>query len=47
MTDQQPAPDARVRLDVEGSIAVITNDHPDKHKAFDVAMDQRLFEILG
>lgn len=37
----------RVRLDVDGAIATITNDHPDTHNAFDDAMDQRLFEILG
>jgi enoyl-CoA hydratase/carnithine racemase len=39
--------DDRVRLEVDGAIAVITNDQPDKHNAFDDAMDQRLFEILG
>jgi enoyl-CoA hydratase/carnithine racemase len=37
----------RVRLEIDGRIAVITNDQPDKHNAFDDAMDQRLFEILG
>jgi enoyl-CoA hydratase/carnithine racemase len=37
----------RVRLEIDGPIAVITNDQPDKHNAFDDAMDQRLFEILG
>jgi len=26
---------ARVRLDVDGAIATITNDNPDKHNAFD------------
>jgi enoyl-CoA hydratase/carnithine racemase len=39
--------DQRVRLDIEGAIAVVTNDNPDKRNAFDDAMDQRLFEILG
>jgi enoyl-CoA hydratase/carnithine racemase len=39
--------DPRVRLEIDGPIAVITNDQPDKHNAFDDAMDQRLFEILG
>jgi enoyl-CoA hydratase/carnithine racemase len=39
--------EARVRLEIDGPIAVITNDQPDKHNAFDDAMDQRLFEILG
>lgn len=37
----------RVRLDVDGPVATITNDHPDKHNAFDDSMDARLFEILG
>ena len=36
-----------VRLEVDGGIAVITNDNPDKHNAFDDAMDLQLFEILG
>jgi enoyl-CoA hydratase/carnithine racemase len=37
----------RVRLSIEGPIATITNDNPDKHNAFDDDMDQRLFELLG
>ena len=37
----------RVRLDVNGAIATITNANVDKHNAFDDAMDERLFEILG
>lgn len=37
----------RVRLDVNGAVAVITNDNPDKHNAFDDDMDAALFEILG
>jgi enoyl-CoA hydratase/carnithine racemase len=37
----------RVRLDVDGPIATITNDNPGKHNAFDDEMDARLFEILG
>jgi enoyl-CoA hydratase/carnithine racemase len=37
----------KVRLEIDGPIAVITNDNPDKHNAFDDEMDQRLFEILG
>jgi enoyl-CoA hydratase/carnithine racemase len=36
-----------VRLDVDGPVAVITNDRPDKHNAFDDEMDARLFEILS
>jgi enoyl-CoA hydratase len=40
-------PDARVRLEVDGAIAVVTNDHPDRLNAFDDAMDLRLFEALA
>jgi enoyl-CoA hydratase len=36
----------RVRLVVEGAIATITNDNPDKHNAFDDDMDMQLFEII-
>ena len=36
----------RVRLDVDGAIATITNDNPDKHNAFDDEMDAQLFAIL-
>jgi enoyl-CoA hydratase/carnithine racemase len=39
--------DDRVRLDVDGPVAVITNDHAAKHNAFDDAMDRRLWEILA
>ncbi|UDY34232.1 enoyl-CoA hydratase/isomerase family protein [Dermatobacter hominis] len=39
--------DPRVRLEVEGAVAVITNDNPDKHNAFDDAMDAALFDILA
>lgn len=35
-----------VRLDLEGPIAVITNDNPSKHNAFDDEMDAQLFAIL-
>src|SRR5215470_10104473 len=35
-----------VRLDVDGDIATITNDNPDKHNAFDDDMDMQLFDIL-
>ena len=37
----------KVRLEVDGPIATITNANPDKHNAFDDDMDLRLFEILG
>ena len=36
----------RIRLDYDGPIAIITNDNPDKHNAFDDEMDARLFDIL-
>lgn len=36
----------RVLLDIDGPIATITNNNPDKHNAFDDEMDVRLFEIL-
>ena len=39
-------PDPRVKLDYDGPVAVITNDHPDKKNAFDDEMDLALFEIL-
>jgi len=35
-----------VRLEVDGPVATITNDNPDKHNAFDDDMDVQLFEIL-
>ena len=37
----------KVRLEIDGPIAVITNDNPEKHNAFDDEMDGRLFDILG
>jgi enoyl-CoA hydratase len=37
---------ARVHLEVDGPIAIITNDNPDKHNAFDDEMDVQLFTIL-
>jgi enoyl-CoA hydratase/carnithine racemase len=37
----------RVRLEIDGPIATITNDNTAKHNAFDDAMDQRLFDILA
>ena len=37
----------RVRLDVDGAVATITNDNPDKHNAFDDEMDMELFAILA
>jgi enoyl-CoA hydratase/carnithine racemase len=37
----------RIRLEVDGPIATITNDHPEKHNAFDDDMDLALFGILA
>jgi enoyl-CoA hydratase/carnithine racemase len=37
----------QVRLEVDGAIAVITNDNPEKRNAFTDDMDLQLFEILG
>ncbi len=35
-----------VDLEVDGVIATITNNNPEKHNAFDDAMDLQLFEVL-
>ena len=37
----------QVRLEIDGAIAIITNDNPEKHNAFDDEMDAQLFDILG
>jgi len=37
----------KVRLEVDGAIATITNHNPEKHNAFDDEMDLQLFTILG
>lgn len=37
----------RVSLEIDGPIATITNDHDEKHNAFDDGMDEQLFDILG
>jgi enoyl-CoA hydratase/carnithine racemase len=37
----------RVRLEIDGAVAVITNDNPEKHNAFDDEMDAELFAILA
>ena len=36
-----------VRIDIDGTVATITNDNPDKHNAFDDDMDAQLFAILA
>jgi enoyl-CoA hydratase len=38
--------DERLRLEIDGAIATITNANVDKHNAFDDAMDLALFEAL-
>ena len=40
-------PESRVHLAIDGPIATITNDNPDKHNAFDDDMDLELFDVLG
>ena len=36
-----------ITLEIDGAVAVITNNNPEKHNAFDDDMDARLFDILG
>ena len=36
-----------VELVIDGPIATITNNNPEKHNAFDDDMDAQLFGILG
>ncbi|MDZ4827033.1 MAG: enoyl-CoA hydratase-related protein, partial [Actinomycetota bacterium] len=36
-----------VRLEIDGAIATITNDNPDKHNAFDDDMDAQLFDVFA
>jgi enoyl-CoA hydratase/carnithine racemase len=36
----------RIRMEIDGPIATITNDNVDKHNAFDDEMDWALFEML-
>ncbi len=42
-----PDADDRIRLEIDGPIAVITNANPERHNAFDDEMDGRLWEILA
>jgi enoyl-CoA hydratase/carnithine racemase len=37
----------RVHLEIDGKVATITNDNPDKHNAFDDEMDAELFAVLA
>ncbi len=36
----------RIHLEIDGPVATITNDNPEKHNAFDDDMDAALFDIL-
>ena len=36
-----------VHLEVDGAVATITNDNPEKHNAFDDSMDAQLFDVLA
>lgn len=45
MTKDEPVP-GTVDLDVEGQVAIITNNNPEKRNAFGDDMDVQLFEIL-
>lgn len=42
-----PAERDLVRLEIDGPIAVITNNRPEKHNAMSDEMDRRLFEVLA
>ena len=44
---KEPDMAGQVHLDIDGPIAVITNDNPDKHNAFDDDMDVQLFDALA
>ncbi len=37
----------QVHLEIDGHVAVITNDNADKHNAFDDDMDAQLFAVFG
>lgn len=37
----------RVRLEIDGAVATITNDNPDKHNAFDDEMDAQLWAAFA
>ncbi|MEX1218572.1 MAG: enoyl-CoA hydratase/isomerase family protein [Acidimicrobiales bacterium] len=37
----------QVRLEIDGAIAIITNDNQEKRNAFSDEMDKQLFDILG
>ena len=37
----------RLTLEIDGPVATITNNNPDKHNAFDDEMDVALFDALA
>ena len=37
----------QVRVEIDGPIAIITNDNQEKRNAFSDEMDKQLFDILG
>ena len=47
MSDLSPEDQHLVTLEVDGPIAVITNNRPEKHNAMSDEMDRRLFEVLA
>src|SRR5664280_1132140 len=47
MTSLTPEERHLVRLHVDGPIAVITNNRPEKHNAMSDEMDRRLWEVLA
>jgi enoyl-CoA hydratase/carnithine racemase len=47
MSALSPEDKRLVTLDVDGPIAVISNNRPEKHNAMSDEMDQRLFEVLA
>jgi enoyl-CoA hydratase/carnithine racemase len=47
MSDLTAAERDLIRCEVDGSIAVITNNRPEKHNAMSDEMDRRLWEVLA
>ncbi len=47
VTDRTEEERDLVRLEVDGPVAVITNNRPDKHNAMSDEMDRRLWEVLA
>ncbi len=47
MRARLPGMAGTVHLEIDGAIATLVNDNPDKHNAFDDDMDDQLFAALG